>query len=108
MKTLMQNNMIRRSKEKCLFIVLKAWAYLLLMAAMPSAWAQTLDDYLLMAAENNPELQAEFARYQASLEEVPQAGALPDPENGMGKIIQKMATMMGNQNAEMTIMVMFT
>lgn len=107
MKTLMQNNMIRRSKEKRLFIVLKAWAYLLLMAAMPSAWAQTLDDYLLMAAENNPELQAEFARYQASLEQVHQAGALPDPEISMGIFIQKMETLMGNQKADVSIMQMF-
>src|SRR5690606_32938029 len=77
------------------------------MAAMPSAWAQTLDDYLLMAAENNPELQAEFARYQASLEQVHQAGALPDPEISMGIFIQKMETLMGNQKADVSIMQMF-
>src|SRR5690606_8945772 len=77
------------------------------MAAMPSAWAQTLDDYLLMAAENNPELQAEFARYQASLEQVNQAGALPDPEISMGVFIQKMETLMGNQKADVSIMQMF-
>ena len=68
---------------------------------------QTLEEYLLLAAENNPELQAEFARYQASLEQVNQAGALPDPEISMGVFIQKMETLMGNQKADVSIMQMF-
>jgi outer membrane protein TolC len=68
---------------------------------------QTLEDYLLTAAENNPELQAEFARYQASLEQVNQAGTLPDPEISMGVFIQKMETLMGDQKADFSIMQMF-
>src|SRR5690606_25273981 len=51
--------------------------------------------------------QAQFARYQASLERINQAGALPDPEISMGVFIQKMETLMGDQKADVSIMQMF-
>src|SRR5690606_24467863 len=51
--------------------------------------------------------QAQFAKYQASLERVNQTGALPDPEISMGVFIQKMETLMGDQKADVSIMQMF-
>jgi outer membrane protein, heavy metal efflux system len=47
-------------------------------------FSQTLDDYLLIAAENNPNLKAKYFQYQAALERVPQAGSLPDPQLSFG------------------------
>lgn len=50
-----------------------------LSVAAPQLPAQTLDDYIKTAAENNPELKAAFNQYLAALQRVPQVTALPDP-----------------------------
>lgn len=68
---------------------------------------QTLEDYLLEAAENNPELKASFHNYLASMEKVPQVGALPDPQLTFGYFIRPMEFLMGNQRGELTLMQMF-
>lgn len=44
--------------------------------------ADSLGYYLELAARNNPQINADFSLYKASLEKVPQAGAYPDPELG--------------------------
>lgn len=72
-----------------------------------SVSAQSLDDYLKIAAENNPGLKSKFYSYQASLEKVPQVGALPDPQLSFGIFIEPMERYMGNQVAEISIMQMF-
>lgn len=72
-----------------------------------SAKAQSLDDYLKIAAENNPGLKSKFYSYQASLEKVPQVGALPDPQLSFGIFIEPMERYMGNQIADISIMQMF-
>lgn len=69
--------------------------------------AQTLEDYLKTAAENNPGIKSKFLSYQASLEKIPQVGALPDPELSFGIFIKPMERYMGNQIAEFTLMQMF-
>lgn len=74
---------------------------------LASGFSQTLDEYLKVAAENNPELQAYFNEYLASVEKVPQVGALPDPELTMGFFIQPMERFMGNQQADIQLMQMF-
>lgn len=68
--------------------------------------AQTLEDYLLQAAENNPGLKAAYARYQATAEQVNQA-SLPDPELQVGAFIRPMERFMGNQTADFRLMQMF-
>uniref|UniRef100_UPI004047E727 TolC family protein n=1 Tax=Algoriphagus sp. TaxID=1872435 RepID=UPI004047E727 len=68
--------------------------------------AQTLEDYLLQAAENNPGLKAAYARYQATAERVNQA-SLPDPELQVGAFIRPMERFMGNQTADFRLMQMF-
>jgi len=101
--------MMHGSKQFLPWVAIRIALFLCLSFALfisPSL-GQTLDDYLLEAAENNPELQAQFAKYQASLERVNQTGALPDPEISMGVFIQKMETLMGDQKADVSIMQMF-
>ena len=46
--------------------------------------ADSLGYYLELAARNNPQINADFSLYKASLEKVPQAGAYPDPELEIG------------------------
>ncbi|NVK50781.1 MAG: TolC family protein, partial [Cyclobacteriaceae bacterium] len=71
-----------------------------------SLQAQTLDEYLIIAAENNPGLKAAYARYEASLERINQPG-LPDPELRAGFFFRPMERFMGNQQADIQLMQMF-
>jgi outer membrane protein TolC len=79
---------------------------LFLWSGTQSIQAQTLDDYLLQAAENNPGLKAAYARYQATSEQVNQA-SLPNPELQAGAFIRPMERFMGNQTADFRLMQMF-
>jgi outer membrane protein TolC len=72
-----------------------------------TASSQTLEDYLKIAAENNPELKSKFYSYQISLQKIPQVGSLPDPELSFGIFIEPMQRYMGNQVAEISVMQMF-
>ena len=53
---------------------------------------EPLDNYLIIAAENNPGLKAKFNEYLASLEKTSQARALPDPQISFGYFIQPIET----------------
>lgn len=64
---------------------------------------QNLEQYLIMAAENNPELNSLFKEYLAALEEVVQEGALPDPQLDFGYFIQPIETRLGAQRATASI-----
>ena len=55
----------------------------------------TLDDYLLYAVMNNPGLEAAFNRWRASLQQIPQAGALADPNLQFTQFIQPIETRQG-------------
>mgnify|MGYP006140274583 FL=1 len=68
--------------------------------------AQTLDDYLIQAAENNPGLKSKYTQYLASIERISQPG-LPDPELSIGVFIEPMERYMGNQTADYRVMQMF-
>lgn len=81
--------------------------FLLFLGVQSTSFSQSLDEYLKVAAENNPELKAYFNEYLASLEKVPQVGALPDPELSIGFFIQPMERFMGNQQADIQLMQMF-
>ena len=78
---------------------------LLLVSVQVSS--QTLDDYLVIAAENNPGLKAKYLQYQAALQRVPQAGSLPDPQLSFGLFIMPMERYVGDQIAEISLMQMF-
>ncbi len=80
---------------------------LLLHNGLNDVQGQNLEDYLIEAAENNPELKAYFNEYLSALEKVPQAGALPDPQLAFGFFIKPMELPMGDQRAEISLMQMF-
>lgn len=56
----------------------------------PNINAQSLSDYLLMAAEQNPELQAKYLAFEAAMQQVPQVGTLPEPMLSSGVFINRM------------------
>ena len=72
-----------------------------------SAHSQTLDDYVKTAAENNPGLQSRYREYEAALQKVPQAAALPDPAISFGYFISPVETRVGPQQAKFSLTQMF-
>ncbi len=69
--------------------------------------AQTLDDYLKIAAENNPDLQAKYKEFEASLQKVTQVSSLPDPTFSFGYFISPVETRVGPQRARFSLTQMF-
>ena len=69
--------------------------------------ADSLGYYLELAARNNPQINADFSLYKASLEKVSQAGAYPDPELEIGFFLKPMEILSGKQIADFTLMQMF-
>ena len=85
-------------------------AFLLLI--QPQGIAQTpdnlvLDNYLEMAAKNNPGVKAAFSEYLAALEKVPQVGSLPDPQGSLDFFLKPMELVTGNQVGNISVMQMF-
>ncbi len=74
-----------------------------------SAMAQdpTLEDYLAIAAQNNPGLQAQYKAFEAALEKIPQATGLPDPTLSFGYFISPVETRVGPQQARFSLNQMF-
>ncbi|MBS9523068.1 TolC family protein [Litoribacter ruber] len=85
----------------------KAFLSVVLVLLAVLGQAQQIEEYLIQAGENNPEVRANFQRYLANLERVPQVGSLPDPELSLGVFLQPMERLMGNQRADISIMQMF-
>lgn len=52
----------------------------------------TLDDLLLFAAENNPELRSAFGEWKAAVERISQVMSLPDPDLTFGFYVRHMDT----------------
>jgi outer membrane protein TolC len=71
------------------------------------ASGQSLDEYLSLAAENNPNLKAKYLQYQAALEKVPQVGTLPDPQLSFSFFVMPMERYIGNQVGSISLMQMF-
>jgi outer membrane protein, heavy metal efflux system len=70
----------------------------LLLLLAGSLQAQSLEDYMVMAARENPELQARFQDYHAALERLPQVSSLPDPAMMMGYFIEPVRSRAGDFN----------
>ena len=85
--------------------VLGVLLFLSLVGTQPLQ-AQSLEDYLLEAAKNNPGLQAAYAQYQATAEQVNQV-SMPNPEFQAGVFLQPMERFMGNQATDFRLMQMF-
>ena len=65
--------------------------------------SSTLDDYLAYAALNNPSLKGAFNKFKAALEEIPQAGSLPDPRFEYKYFIEEVETRVGPQQQSFAI-----
>ena len=63
----------------------------------PLSSTSTLSDYVELAFQRNPAIQAQSSRWQADLERVPQVRALPDPQLTYGGFIQEVETRVGPQ-----------
>jgi outer membrane protein TolC len=66
-----------------------------------------LADYLAYAALNNAGLKAAFYRWKASLERIPYARSLPDPNFNFTYFIREIETRVGPQRQKVGIMQMF-
>ncbi len=71
-------------------------SFILLLSAK-SFGQDDLNNYLGIAAENNPGLKAKFSEYMAAMEKVPQVGTLPDPNVAFGYFIEPVETRVGPQ-----------
>lgn len=69
--------------------------------------AQTLDDYLKLATDNNPGLSAKYHAYQASTQMFAQVGALDDPILTFGYFISPIETRVGPQEFRVSAMQWF-
>ena len=78
---------------------------LLITVKLPAQ--EILNKYLETAANNNPALKAKFNEYMASLEQVSQVGALPDPQLTFGYFIMPIETKNGPQQARISLTQMF-
>lgn len=86
---------------------MKKIIYITLLFFPVLSFAQTLDDYLKIAAENNPGLKARFKEYEAALEKVNQVNSLPSPNLDFGYFISPIETRNGPQQAKIGLMQMF-
>jgi len=66
-----------------------------------------LDQYLVIAAKNNPGLKAKFNEYLAALEIGPQVSTLQDMQFAFGYFIQPVETRVGPQKAKLSLSQMF-
>lgn len=67
----------------------------------------SLTQYLVIAAKNNPTVLQRFYEYKAALQKVPQVGSLADPSLTVGVFIQPMELMDGKEVADLRLMQMF-
>ncbi|MDR3706059.1 MAG: TolC family protein [Paludibacteraceae bacterium] len=85
----------------CIIGLFSTWVGLL------QAQKDSLATYLLLAAKNNPTVIQKYNQYQASLQKVPQVGALPDPQLSLGIFLSPMELVSGKQYANIQLMQMF-
>jgi outer membrane protein TolC len=84
------------------FIALGSW-----IVASTQQYPDSLLRYLEIVVKNNPVVLQRFSEYQASLQKIPQAGSLPDPELSAGVFLSPMELVSGKQVADLRLMQMF-
>lgn len=82
-------------------------SFLLLLGSSFSAASQSLEDYFLVGAENNPGLQAKYKAFEAAMEKIPQVGSLQDPNLSFGYFVSPVETRVGPQKARFSLTQMF-
>jgi outer membrane protein TolC len=80
---------------------------LVMLLYINMSYAQKLEDYFKIAAENNPGLKSVYKEYEAALQKVPQVRTLPDPVLSSGYFISSVETRLGPQQAKFSLTQMF-
>ena len=65
--------------------------------------AQTLQDYLQIAEQNNPQLKAALLASQSSFEKIDEAGSIANTTIGMGYFLQEPETRVGAQKTKLSV-----
>jgi outer membrane protein TolC len=76
---------------------------IILLLGSLNSYSQSLNDYLRIAAENNPALQAKYKDFEAAMQKIPQVNALPDPTLSFGYFISPVETRVGPQKARFSL-----
>lgn len=76
---------------------------LFLVMAYSGISAETLDEYVRIALENTPGLNARYLEYESAKQKIPQAGALPDPVFSAGYSVTPVETRLGPQIARLSL-----
>lgn len=82
-------------------------AFLLMMTWSFGTSGQSMDSFLLMAAEHNPGLRAQYSDFEAALQRVTQVDALPDPSLSFGYFISPVETRVGPQRIRLSLVQTF-
>ena len=87
---------------------MRRWIIIALLSPVFSGlYAQSLDDYLAEASENNPGLKARYAAFEAALQGSARAAQMPNPTLSFGYFIQPVETRVGPQQARIGLSQMF-
>lgn len=79
------------------------YTLLALLMGASMAQGQTLEDYLRVAAQNNPEIQAFELNYRLALEKVEEASSLPNLDLGFGYFVSEPETRTGAQTTRFAV-----
>lgn len=95
-------------KTKFIYKILNI-RYLIVLSVLfsVSLSGQTLDEYLLIASKNNPEVKSAYLKFEAALQKSPQVSALPDPTFSVSAFGKMIETRVGPQEARFTLTQMF-
>ena len=80
---------------------------LLMLSISGSLNAQSLEDHLTEAGNNNPGLKARYADFEAAMQRIAQVNVLPDPKLSFGVFISPVETRVGPQQARIGLSQMF-
>src|ERR1035437_5834929 len=98
------NSFINKSKP---FIIIVILALVCVFLPINIKAQDSLSHYLIRSAQNNPALRASYNQYLASLEMIPQVGALPDPDLSFAFFLKPKEELMGNLQLDVRVMQMF-
>ena len=82
---------------------LRLFVALFLTAVIPLFSQGELNDYLKIAAENNPALKAKFNEYMSFVQKITQEKAYPEPQFAFGYFVMPVETRVGPQNMKFTL-----
>lgn len=81
--------------------------FLLVISTSLNSFSQSLDDYLKIAAGNNPGLKGSYKEFESALQKAAQIRSLPDPTISFGYFISPVETRVGPQRARISLNQMF-